>query len=233
MTVRVLFHVQHLLGIGHLTRAAALARACAEDGMEVTVASGGEPVPGVDFGRASLVAAPPRAGGRPPVQGAAGRARGAGGRRMAGAPARQAARRLRSGTPRRRLDRAVPVRTAPAPLRAAPAPRPVRGGSGARRPAPHRLLGTGRPGGVPEARAAPGRPWTSCAGTTTSCSSTGTRASFPSTPPSPMRPGSRTGSRTRATSSTVRRPRRRFRPNRRPRRPNREHPPRRNRAAVR
>lgn len=59
MTVRVLFHVQHLLGIGHLTRAAALARACAEDGMEVTVASGGEPVPRVDFGRASLVQLPP------------------------------------------------------------------------------------------------------------------------------------------------------------------------------
>ena len=59
MTVRVLFHVQHLLGIGHLTRAAALARAFAEDGMEVTVASGGEPVPGVEFGRASLVQLPP------------------------------------------------------------------------------------------------------------------------------------------------------------------------------
>ena len=59
MTVRVLFHVQHLLGIGHLTRAATLARALAEDGMEVTVGSGGEPVPGVDFGRASLVQLPP------------------------------------------------------------------------------------------------------------------------------------------------------------------------------
>ena len=59
MTVRVLFHVQHLLGIGHLTRAAALARAFAEDGMQVTVASGGEPVRGVDFGRATLVQLPP------------------------------------------------------------------------------------------------------------------------------------------------------------------------------
>ena len=59
LKVRVLFHVQHLLGIGHLTRTAALARAFAEDGMEVTVVSGGEPVPGVDFGRASLVQLPP------------------------------------------------------------------------------------------------------------------------------------------------------------------------------
>ena len=55
----VLFHVQHLLGIGHLTRTATLARALAADGLEVTVASGGEPVAGVDFGRASLVPLPP------------------------------------------------------------------------------------------------------------------------------------------------------------------------------
>ena len=57
--VRVLFHVQHLLGIGHLVRAAALARACAEEGLEVTVASGGEPTPGIDFGRAAVVQLPP------------------------------------------------------------------------------------------------------------------------------------------------------------------------------
>ena len=57
--VRALFCVQHLLGIGHLTRTATLARACAEGGLEVTVASGGEPVPGVDFGRARLVQLPP------------------------------------------------------------------------------------------------------------------------------------------------------------------------------
>ena len=55
----VLFHVQHLLGIGHLTRAATLARSLAAEGFEVTVASGGEPVPGVDFGRARLVQLPP------------------------------------------------------------------------------------------------------------------------------------------------------------------------------
>ena len=55
----VLFHVQHLLGIGHLTRAATLARGLAREGFEVTVGSGGEPVPGVDFGRAALVQLPP------------------------------------------------------------------------------------------------------------------------------------------------------------------------------
>ena len=55
----VLFHVQHLLGIGHLTRAATLARRLAAEGAEVTVASGGEPVAGVDFGGARLVQLPP------------------------------------------------------------------------------------------------------------------------------------------------------------------------------
>lgn len=57
--IRVLFHVQHLLGIGHLRRAATLARALAGAGLEVTVASGGEPVPGVSFGAASVVQLPP------------------------------------------------------------------------------------------------------------------------------------------------------------------------------
>lgn len=55
----VLFHVQHLLGIGHLTRTATLARSLAAEDVEVTVASGGEPVAGVDFGRARLVQLPP------------------------------------------------------------------------------------------------------------------------------------------------------------------------------
>ena len=56
---RVLFHVQHLLGIGHLRRAATIARALVAAGMDVTVASGGEPVPGVDFGVARVVQLPP------------------------------------------------------------------------------------------------------------------------------------------------------------------------------
>jgi len=44
MARRVFFHVQHLLGIGHLRRAAMLSRAMIESGLEVTVASGGAPV---------------------------------------------------------------------------------------------------------------------------------------------------------------------------------------------
>lgn len=52
---RVLFHVQHLLGIGHLKRAATLARAAEEHGLEVTLVSGGHEVPGLDVGGARLV----------------------------------------------------------------------------------------------------------------------------------------------------------------------------------
>ena len=42
---RAFFYVQHLLGIGHLKRAATLARATAAAGLEVTLASGGLPIP--------------------------------------------------------------------------------------------------------------------------------------------------------------------------------------------
>ena len=42
---RLLFHVQHLLGIGHLMRAGILARALEASGFEVTLVSGGMPVP--------------------------------------------------------------------------------------------------------------------------------------------------------------------------------------------
>jgi len=59
MTVRVLLHVQHLLGIGHLKRAATLARALAAAGIETIVASGGFPVAGLDLGGARLVQLPP------------------------------------------------------------------------------------------------------------------------------------------------------------------------------
>ena len=43
---RILFYVQHLLGIGHLARASRVASALADDGFEVTVVTGGMPVPG-------------------------------------------------------------------------------------------------------------------------------------------------------------------------------------------
>ena len=55
---RVLLHVQHLLGIGHVRRAAAIARAMTRAGLAVTVASGGGAVAGVDFGAAELVELP-------------------------------------------------------------------------------------------------------------------------------------------------------------------------------
>ncbi len=55
---RVLIHVQHLLGIGHLRRAAALARGLSAAGIEVVVASGGVPVPRLDLGGARLVQLP-------------------------------------------------------------------------------------------------------------------------------------------------------------------------------
>lgn len=55
----VLFYVQHLLGIGHLRRAATLARAMAESGASVTLASGGPPVDDIAAGRARLVQLPP------------------------------------------------------------------------------------------------------------------------------------------------------------------------------
>jgi predicted glycosyltransferase len=56
---RVLFYVQHLLGIGHLRRAAVLARALAAHGLDTTLVSGGFPVPGLELGHARLVQLPP------------------------------------------------------------------------------------------------------------------------------------------------------------------------------
>ena len=44
--MKVFFYVQHLLGIGHLRRAATLARGLERAGFEVTLASGGKPVEG-------------------------------------------------------------------------------------------------------------------------------------------------------------------------------------------
>jgi predicted glycosyltransferase len=44
--MKVFFYVQHLLGIGHLRRAATLAQALERAGFQVTLASGGKPVEG-------------------------------------------------------------------------------------------------------------------------------------------------------------------------------------------
>jgi predicted glycosyltransferase len=52
MNRRVFFYVQHLLGIGHLRRAATLVRALARGGFDVLLVSGGAPVAGLDVGGA-------------------------------------------------------------------------------------------------------------------------------------------------------------------------------------
>jgi len=57
--MRVLIAVTHLLGAGHLTRAAALARAFAEAGHDTTLVSGGSPVPLPSLGQVRLVQLPP------------------------------------------------------------------------------------------------------------------------------------------------------------------------------
>ena len=55
---RVFFYVQHLLGIGHLRRAATITRAMAAQGLDVTVASGGGEIPGLDLADALFVQLP-------------------------------------------------------------------------------------------------------------------------------------------------------------------------------
>jgi len=55
----VLFYVQHLLGIGHMHRAALITRAMDRAGLDVVLVSGGLPVPGLDLAGAKLVQLPP------------------------------------------------------------------------------------------------------------------------------------------------------------------------------
>ncbi|HEV8095917.1 MAG TPA: glycosyltransferase [Burkholderiales bacterium] len=56
---RVFVYVQHLLGIGHLKRAATLARALSDRGSEVTFVTGGFPVPDILPPRVHLIQLPP------------------------------------------------------------------------------------------------------------------------------------------------------------------------------
>ncbi len=58
MRRRVFFYVQHLLGIGHLKRAATLARAMSDRGLAVTIVSGGNDIPGLNIGDADFVQLP-------------------------------------------------------------------------------------------------------------------------------------------------------------------------------
>ena len=59
MTRRIFFWVQHLLGVGHLKRAATLTRAFRRAGMDVTLVSGGDEVAGLDLAGARFVQLPP------------------------------------------------------------------------------------------------------------------------------------------------------------------------------
>jgi predicted glycosyltransferase len=54
-----LVYCQHLLGLGHLERAARLTRALDRAGQPVVFVQGGRPVPGLDLGGAEVVALPP------------------------------------------------------------------------------------------------------------------------------------------------------------------------------
>ncbi|SCW45867.1 Predicted glycosyl transferase [Rhizobium mongolense subsp. loessense] len=56
---RILFYVQHLLGIGHIARASRIADALVKDGFDVTVATGGLPVPGFPGAGIKTIALPP------------------------------------------------------------------------------------------------------------------------------------------------------------------------------
>ncbi len=57
--MKLLFHVQHLLGIGHHRRAERLVRGLVDAGFAVTVATGGHPVEGEDWSGAARVQLPP------------------------------------------------------------------------------------------------------------------------------------------------------------------------------
>lgn len=60
---RVLFYVQHLLGIGHIARASRVANAMQRGGFDVTLVTGGLPVPGFPAEGLKHVALPPIAVG--------------------------------------------------------------------------------------------------------------------------------------------------------------------------
>ncbi|MBY3119572.1 glycosyl transferase [Rhizobium leguminosarum] len=55
---RIFFYVQHLLGIGHIARASRIAKALVKDGFDVTVVTGGLPVPGFPGEGVKTVALP-------------------------------------------------------------------------------------------------------------------------------------------------------------------------------
>ena len=58
MTFKAFIHVQHLLGTGHVVRAAAIGRALAAKGVDVTLASGNRIPPTLDTGRLEIIELP-------------------------------------------------------------------------------------------------------------------------------------------------------------------------------
>lgn len=54
MTTRVLFYVQHLMGVGHVFRAMRLVKAMMREGLSVDLVYGGEPIPNLDTGGAEV-----------------------------------------------------------------------------------------------------------------------------------------------------------------------------------
>lgn len=63
MATRVLFYVQHLMGVGHVFRATRLIKAMAAEGLDVDLVMGGEPIPGIATHGARVHQLPPvRAG---------------------------------------------------------------------------------------------------------------------------------------------------------------------------
>ena len=58
MHKRILFYVQHLLGIGHLKRVSIIVKQMSLKGLAVTVISGGNKVDSIDFGKASFIQLP-------------------------------------------------------------------------------------------------------------------------------------------------------------------------------
>lgn len=61
--MKVMFYVQHLLGIGHLARASRIAEAMAAAGIDITVVTGGTAVPGFPAPGIGHIALPPIAAG--------------------------------------------------------------------------------------------------------------------------------------------------------------------------
>lgn len=64
MSARVLFYVQHLMGVGHVFRAMRIVRALTRRGANVVVIHGGEPIPNIDSGGARIHYLPPLRAGR-------------------------------------------------------------------------------------------------------------------------------------------------------------------------